>query len=498
MAAFFEGGPIPLLGVTPQVLSNVVGQGLTQIAADQVSTLVGEVFQGSGQSFLAGPGQTLLSNAANNILNIGLSSALGQEISGVSGLDLTNGQQFLASVITPDITSTISANINDSIATALESAGPFGPVLSSVLSNVGDEVGGAINGFFGIGGGGGDGGEAAGEAPGTNRRFPGATSDDPPANYGGNAYTLGPSGGDVTFSLQPANQGPQLQGLGELSNPKTQTAFSNLSYTGTPPSYAGVTYDAENLAKISSMGSLTSSNSVDLSSYWTNPTIDGSFSKETFSAQQAQGWSFICAPEDISWDLANASSRVDIFGTNNPPIVAGTKGMRDLSIGNALVEGFTRGVQIEDKVRALEELLKYNANTSDGFVSVPVYEFRANDKAYGSSSTEQGYFIIKDIKVKEDMRDLSGNATRAHVDISLTQVPAYQVNSGRDQASKVTTGAKSAFITLNKNAVNAQANGKGEKSGPAVPKNQKAATGNPDRGAGGGLDAQAIPSLIRP
>jgi hypothetical protein len=249
---------------------------------------------------------------------------------------------------------------------------------------------------------------------------------------------------------------------------------------------------------------------VDLSSYWTNPTTDGSFSKETFSAQQAQGWSFICAPEDISWDLANASSRVDIFGTNNPPIVAGTKGMRDLSIGNALVEGFTRGVQIEDKVRALEELLKYNANTSDGFVSVPVYEFRANSKAYGSSSTELGYFIIKDVRVKEDMRDLSGNATRARVDISLAQVPAYQVNSGRDQASQVTTGAKSALISDNAAAVKAtqgapvnggqtqQGATAGNRSGPvAGTDGAAAATGNKSKAREGPQKVQSVPTTQR-
>jgi hypothetical protein len=45
------------------------------------------------------------------------------------------------------------------------------------------------------------------------------------------------------------------------------------------------------------------------------------------------------------------------------------------------------------------------------------------------------------------MRDLKGNATRAYVDISLMQVPAYQVNSGRDQASAVTAGAKSGLIS---------------------------------------------------
>lgn len=150
------------------------------------------------------------------------------------------------------------------------------------------------------------------------------------------------------------------------------------------------------------------------------------------------GWSFITAPEDISWDVSNQASRVDVFGTNSPPVVAGSRGMRDLSLGNSLVEGFIRNVNVEGKIAALEKLMNYKLNQTDGFVSVPVYQVTANDKVYGN-----GYFIIKDIKIKETMRDLKGNTTRAYVDISLMEVPEYQVNSGRDQASQVAASATS-------------------------------------------------------
>lgn len=153
---------------------------------------------------------------------------------------------------------------------------------------------------------------------------------------------------------------------------------------------------------------------------------------------QAGGWTFITAPEDVSWDVANQATRVDIFGTNNPPVVAGSRGMRDLTLSNSLVEGFQRNKSVEAKVASLEALMNYGLNTSDGFVSVPVYQVWANSKSYGGP---EAYYIIKDIKVKETMRDIQGQSTRAYVDISLMQVPAYQVNSGRDQASQSTAGA---------------------------------------------------------
>jgi hypothetical protein len=172
------------------------------------------------------------------------------------------------------------------------------------------------------------------------------------------------------------------------------------------------------------------------------------------------GWTFICAPEDVSWNIANDANRIDIFGSNNPPVVAGTKGMRDLTLGNALVEGFVRKVTVEAKIAALEKLTEYSLNTTDGFVSVPVYQVWANSKSYGGS---QAYFIIKDVRVKESMRDLQGNATRAYVDISLMQVPAYQVNSGRDQAGEVTRGGSAL-----QQSVQSQANGNVAGTGPAA------------------------------
>jgi hypothetical protein len=201
------------------------------------------------------------------------------------------------------------------------------------------------------------------------------------------------------------------------------------------------------------------------------------------------GWTFITAPQNISWDLANQANRVDIFGTNNPPVVSGTRGMRDLKLSEALVEGFVRGVTVEKKVAALENLMSYSLNASDGFVSVPVYQVWANSKSYGGS---EAYYIIRDISVKETMRDIRGDATRALVDISLMQVPAYQVNSGRDQASKTTAGG----VALPRQGVAGKANqnmvGKGGSTAKTA--GAKAASGptsaGVDSGAAGGTQSR--------
>ena len=203
-------------------------------------------------------------------------------------------------------------------------------------------------------------------------------------------------------------------------------------------------------------------------------------------------WTFITAPEDVSWDIANNAQRVDIFGTNNPPVIAGSRGMRDLTLSNSLVEGFIRNVTVEAKVAALEKLMEYSLNASDGFVSVPVYQVWANEKSYGGPT---GYFIIKDVKVKETMRDLTGNTTRAYVDVSLMQVPEYQVNSGRDQASTVTAGGDvKPAVTGPNGQANAAGGGAGGVAGTPANGGSTSAAAKPAAGPGVGNSQPAGPT----
>ena len=209
-------------------------------------------------------------------------------------------------------------------------------------------------------------------------------------------------------------------------------------------------------------------------------------------AGDGNSWTFITAPGEVSWNIVNQANRVDIFGTNSPPVVAGSRGMRDLSLSNALVEGFVRKVSLEGKIASLENLLNYSLNSSDGFVSVPVYQVWANSKSYGGSNA---FFIIKDVRVNESMRDLKGNTTRAKVDISLMQVPSYQVNSGRDQASQVTSAAGAAIKQAANQEIAGTANNGGAKPGAAGTK-PAGGSGTPKpTNLSTGFKAKAIPSL---
>lgn len=254
-------------------------------------------------------------------------------------------------------------------------------------------------------------------------------------------------------------------------------------YDSLPPSFGSKVFSNESGAALSNFDFGTTIDSQFTSGFGVDTA--GQFDSVAnalsgVGALATTGWTFITAPEEVNWDVANQVTRVDIFGTNNPPVVAGSRGMRDLTLGNALVEGFVRNVTIEGKVTALESLMNYSLNPSDGFVSVPVYQVWANSKSYGGPNA---YYVIKDVRVKETMRDLRGNATRAYVDISLMQVPAYQVNSGRDQASPVTAGGPALSPTQQRQVDAANAARNGQKGTDNLGASQKGAPAGPNSSA---------------
>lgn len=406
------------LGLDPSFFGVATNIGINQIVTP------------NGGTFLAQAGKSLAANLAANAINVGLNRTLGTNILSTTGLDLSDGKNFLASSISPFITSTLSSQINQTINNTLRRAGPFGPLLSQVASGF------VAQATFG------------GTTNTATKMFPGGGGGEE-ADYGGFAYNLGPQGGDVVFSIQPANQGPQSFGLSEaIVNPKSPTT---LKY-GQSLSGKGLGVDAfdpknqiatEKVTKLTGAAPTVTGFTPGLGSRGQlDATAFNSSKPLSLTSTTAKGWTFICAPKEISWDQNNAVDRVKMFGTNAPPVVSGTRGMRDLVLSDALVEGFTRGLSVESKVAALEELTSYGLNTSQGFVDVPVYQVKANDKTYGGS---EAYFVIKDVKVKELLRDLKGNSTRAVVDVSFMEVPKYQVSSGRDQASETVNKVRPGF-----------------------------------------------------
>lgn len=152
-----------------------------------------------------------------------------------------------------------------------------------------------------------------------------------------------------------------------------------------------------------------------------------------------KSWYFITSPKDISWKKAGKASTVNTFGSNTPYVVYGNTGLRTLTLGEVMLEGFSDRKTVEANILALETCMNMVMNKTVGYVAPYCWKLFAGGKNYGT-------FIITSVNVKEVMRDTRGFATRATVDIELQQVPEYQINTGRDLASKAMSGALSPTV----------------------------------------------------
>jgi len=129
----------------------------------------------------------------------------------------------------------------------------------------------------------------------------------------------------------------------------------------------------------------------------------------------------------------SVTKEVDTYGTNNPYLNYGTTKLRKLTLGNAMVEGFSDSKQVEDNIIQLEACMRMVIEEGTGYAAPYCWKAYAGGKSYGT-------FIITGVNVKEEMRDMAGKATRAIVDISLQEVAPYQVSSGTDITSTAAVG----------------------------------------------------------
>jgi hypothetical protein len=422
--ANFSGGVIPTFPITANGAINSLGNNIVQtLGGSVINVALNQVTPEEWRQVL-GVEPTAFDNILPSIERSALSA----------GGQLFN--QFLTDTLSPSGAGGVLGNIGINLAQT---------AASNVFQNLLGDISGAAVG--------------SGKS---SRWFPGA-SNEPVANYGSTIFTKGLNGPDVTFSIIPALSGAARESASWLVNPKSKASLNaREAFAETSGGYiAASNFDTaaafskemdlalslpDPKGKFPLVGSeeffnyLSGSGGLPLGDLFANSDLSVSLA-ESLSG----GWNFICAPESISWNSEAQVERVPMFGTNQPPVISGSKSMRDLTLSDALVEGFSRGRSVEDKIARLENLMNFTLDTKNKYIKVPVYYVQANNKLYGNglNGADGGYFVIKSVNVKELMRDLSGSTTRATVDVSFVQVPPYQVTSGRDLANIALIGRTS-------------------------------------------------------
>ena len=166
------------------------------------------------------------------------------------------------------------------------------------------------------------------------------------------------------------------------------------------------------------------------------PTVENILDPQTIPSD----WVFVTAPQDIGWEKQGDISTVDNFGTNSPYVIYSSTGMRKLNLGEALIEGFSAGKEVEDHIIKLESMMNMVMNGEAGYVSPYVWDLRAGDKSYGN-------FVIESLNIKEVMRNKKGRADRATASITLQQVPDFQINDGRDLATSADLASGKSIVS---------------------------------------------------
>lgn len=152
------------------------------------------------------------------------------------------------------------------------------------------------------------------------------------------------------------------------------------------------------------------------------------------SAEIPSEWYFITAPQSVSWSKGSKMNVIEPYGTNNPYVNYGTTKLRQLKLGNAMLEGFSDGQKVvEDNITQLEACMRMVLDSDDGYAAPYVWYVYAGDKSYGT-------YVITDVNVDESIRNTAGQANRATVDVSFQQVSPYQVSSGIDITAEAISG----------------------------------------------------------
>ena len=168
-------------------------------------------------------------------VNVGLNQFLGNSISKQSGLNLSSGQNFKQSQLTSLISPQSSSQMKGATKNTFGSIGSFSSILPKLPQFSkgfgGSGLGNLAGGFLGGGG-------VGAVSSAASKIWPGGGGSGP-SNYGGFMHNLGPNGSDVVFSIVPANNGPQTQGLQTaINNPTTPTTLPTNNFTNQVPSTA--------------------------------------------------------------------------------------------------------------------------------------------------------------------------------------------------------------------------------------------------------------------
>lgn len=137
-------------------------------------------------------------------------------------------------------------------------------------------------------------------------------------------------------------------------------------------------------------------------------------------------------PAGVSFQRSSTLQADNSWGTNIQSAHFSFSTGQKREFSGIIMEGVTIGAHIEGAVRALEMLMSVNYNAEEPLTAPYCYKLIFGDRTETDPIwNKHRAYVITSLSVKEQFYDSEGNRTLVEVDLSLQEVPYYQVNDGR-------------------------------------------------------------------
>ena len=142
-------------------------------------------------------------------------------------------------------------------------------------------------------------------------------------------------------------------------------------------------------------------------------------------------WRFQYAPQ-ISYTRSSTFVEDKTWGTNVQPSHYNNTSGKKINIQDAILEGMTIGKTVTGAVQALETLMSVTNPDNQDQIAPYAYRLIVGERTFREPiSQKHAPFVIEQIQVREELYDTKGEVLMYKVDISLKEVPYYQINDGR-------------------------------------------------------------------
>ena len=142
-------------------------------------------------------------------------------------------------------------------------------------------------------------------------------------------------------------------------------------------------------------------------------------------------WRFQYAPQ-ISWTRSATFQEDKSWGSNVQPAHYNNTSGKRVNVQGAILEGMTIGKTVTGAVTALEVLMSVANPDNELQVAPYAYRFIIGGRTLTEPiSGRHAPFVIEQLTVKEEMYDTQGEMISVKVDLTLREIPYYQINDGR-------------------------------------------------------------------